>query len=50
MVAAPGARGDDRTVLYLHGGGYVIGSLATHRDLAARVWRTSASRVLLLDY
>ena len=48
-VAAPGAR-DDRAVLYLHGGGYVIGSLATHRDLAARISRASASRVLLLDY
>lgn len=48
-VTAPGARGD-RIVLYLHGGGYVIGSLATHRDLAARVSRAAASRVLLLDY
>ena len=48
-VAAPGAR-DDRTVLWLHGGGYVIGSLATHRDLAGRVSRAAASRVLLLDY
>src|SRR5437660_4502487 len=47
-VAAPGAR-DDRTVLWLHGGGYVIGSLATHRDLAGRVSRAAASRVLLLD-
>src|SRR5258708_29880864 len=42
--------GHGRTVLYLHGGGYVIGSLATHRDLASRVSRSSASRVLLLDY
>jgi len=48
-VTAPGA-GHGRTVLYLHGGGYVIGSLATHRDLASRVSRSSASRVLLLDY
>jgi monoterpene epsilon-lactone hydrolase len=48
-VAAPGAR-DDRAVLYLHGGDYVIGGLATHRDLAARISRASASRVLLLDY
>jgi len=48
-VAAPGAR-DDRAVLYLHGGGDVSGSLATHRDLAAGVSRASASRVLLLDY
>jgi len=48
-MAAPGAR-DDRIVLWLHGGGYVIGSLATHRDLAARVSRAAASRVLLLDY
>ena len=48
-VAAPGA-GHGRAVLYLHGGGYVIGSLATHRDLASRVSRSSASRVLLPDY
>ena len=37
-------------VLYLHGGGYVMGSLATHRKLAGDVSRAVGARVLLLDY
>ena len=37
-------------VLYLHGGGYVIGSPKSHRHLAAAVARASAARALLLDY
>src|SRR5262245_28060700 len=48
-VRATGA-GDDRTVLYLHGGGYCIGSIATHRQLATDLSRAAAARVLLLDY
>jgi acetyl esterase/lipase len=41
---------EKRVVLYLHGGGYVVGSLDTHRDLAARVGRAAGARVLALDY
>jgi len=37
-------------ILYLHGGGYVEGSLASHQDLAMRIARASKSRVLLIDY
>jgi len=48
-VAAPGAD-PTRAILYLHGGGYVIGSLNTHRELAGRLSRASGARVLLLDY
>jgi len=48
-VSAPGAR-RDRAVLYLHGGGYVIGSISTHRQLAADISRSAAARVLLIDY
>lgn len=48
-ISAPGAR-RDRAVLYLHGGGYVIGSIATHRQLAADISRSAAARVLLIDY
>lgn len=48
-VVAPGAR-DDRAVLYLHGGGYCIGSLRTHRQIAADVSRAAGARVLLIDY
>jgi acetyl esterase/lipase len=48
-VAASGAR-QDRAVLYLHGGGYCIGSIATHRQLAADVSRAAGARVLLIAY
>jgi acetyl esterase/lipase len=41
---------NDRVVLYLHGGGYVVGSLDTHRDLAGRVGKVAGARVLLIDY
>src|SRR5262245_66013252 len=39
-----------RAVRYLHGGGYVIGSINTHRSLAARISRASRARVLVIDY
>jgi monoterpene epsilon-lactone hydrolase len=48
-VDAPGAD-TGRVVLYLHGGGYVMGSPVTHRKLAGDVSRASGARVLLLDY
>jgi acetyl esterase/lipase len=48
-ISAPNAVAD-RVVLYLHGGGYVIGSVNTHRDLMARISRASGFRVLGLDY
>jgi acetyl esterase/lipase len=48
-VVAPGAE-HTRVILYLHGGGYVIGSIDTHRELAGRLSRAAAARVLLLDY
>ena len=48
-VAAPGAEAD-RAVLYLHGGGYVIGSCNTHRNLAYNLSAAARARVLLLDY
>jgi monoterpene epsilon-lactone hydrolase len=38
------------TILYFHGGGYVAGSCATHRDLAARISAASDIRVLVVDY
>jgi acetyl esterase/lipase len=48
-VAAPGIDAG-RAVLYLHGGGYAIGSLNTHRRLAYDISAASAARVLLIDY
>jgi acetyl esterase/lipase len=37
-------------VLYLHGGGYVIGSPRSHRHLAAAIGRAARASVLLPDY
>lgn len=39
-----------RTIVYYHGGGYVIGSPATHRDLLARLALGARARVLGVDY
>jgi phosphinothricin tripeptide acetyl hydrolase len=40
----------DRVVLYLHGGGYVIGSPRSHRHLAAAIASAAGTSALLLDY
>ncbi len=45
----PGAP-TDRAMLYLHGGGYVMGSVATHRSLIARLALAAGLPVLALDY
>ncbi|TFH39666.1 MAG: alpha/beta hydrolase [Chrysiogenales bacterium] len=45
-------RGRDggRTILYLHGGAYVICSPRTHRDLVLRIARASRARAFVIDY
>ncbi|MDC0668816.1 alpha/beta hydrolase [Nannocystis radixulma] len=48
-IHAAGARAD-KVLLYLHGGGYVAGSPATHRALTAALSREARVRVLALDY
>src|SRR5260370_25522430 len=48
-ISAPKAAAD-RAVLYVHGGGYVIGSINTHRDLMGRIARASGARVLGINY
>lgn len=37
-------------ILFLHGGGYVSGSLDSHRALAAEIGRVLAARTLALEY
>ena len=49
LVSAEGAS-DDTATLYLHGGGYVIGSPKTHRELARRLSTASQAQVLVSDY
>ena len=41
---------DSTVVLYLHGGGYVIGSPRTHREFARRLSTASQAQVLVIDY
>jgi len=48
-IDAPGAS-PDRVMLYLHGGGYSIGSVASHRSLIARLSATTGCRGLGIDY
>ena len=48
-VAAPGVA-DDRVLLFLHGGGYIMGSMATHRALISRLSRAAGVRALGLEY
>ena len=40
----------NKIILYLHGGGYIQGSLKTHRDLCQRISRASNARTLYIDY
>jgi monoterpene epsilon-lactone hydrolase len=39
-----------RTVLYLHGGGFAIGSINTHRSLAINIAHAAHARSLILEY
>lgn len=48
-IRTPGVR-EDRGTLYLHGGGYVMGSVNTHQELMARIARGTNAQVLGLDY
>jgi epsilon-lactone hydrolase len=38
------------TILYLHGGGYIVCSPATHRDLVSRISATTGARCIALNY
>ena len=49
MVRAESANSDGVT-LYLHGGGYVVGSPATHRELGRRLSATTGGGVLTIHY
>jgi acetyl esterase/lipase len=40
----------ESAILYLHGGGYVLGSILSHQELAARIGRAARAKVLVLDY
>ena len=48
--AVPPNADDGRTILYFHGGGYGVGSTASHRHLVARLAVAAGARALSVDY
>lgn len=48
-IKVPGAS-EERALIYLHGGGYKMGSLVSHHDLMVRLSQAANCRVLGVDY
>lgn len=40
----------ERTLLYLHGGGYILGNIDTHRAMVTKLCRFAGVRGLIIDY
>jgi monoterpene epsilon-lactone hydrolase len=47
-VTTPAGR--SRSILYFHGGGYVLGSSKAHAEMASWIARAAQARVFVLDY
>ncbi len=41
---------NDSVILYLHGGGYGMGSIKSHKKLAARIARSAHTQCLIIEY
>jgi acetyl esterase/lipase len=41
---------NDSVILYLHGGGYGMGSIKSHKKLAARIARSARTQCLIIEY
>ena len=48
-ITVPGAA-TERVLFYLHGGGYVLGSVNTHREMISRLARAASVRALAINY
>lgn len=48
-LTTPGAT-SERTILYLHGGAYVLCSAHAYREMASRIARAAGARTLVLNY
>lgn len=46
----PRSAADDGVILYLHGGGYVIGSIKSHRKMVEQIAEAAGCRALIIDY
>lgn len=49
MLSPPGHH-NNTVLLYLHGGGYVMGSIRSHRQLAAHLSAAAKMQTLIIDY
>ena len=50
MWAAPKGCAEDRVLLCVHGGGYVVGSMYTHRKVYGHVAKAIGCRALIVHY
>lgn len=50
MWALPKQREDDRVLLWFHGGGFIAGSIYTHRKLCGHLAKAIGARVLIFEY
>jgi acetyl esterase/lipase len=50
MWINPKGAAEDRAIFYAHGGGFVAGSIYTHRKLVGHLAKASGCRALLFDY
>jgi len=41
---------EERVIYYLHGGGYMMGSINTHHEMISRLSRATGARALAIDY
>lgn len=48
--AVPTNAAPESVICYLHGGGYCLGSVATHRTLVGAIARAACARVVSVDY
>jgi len=48
-ITVPGAA-TERVLFYLHGGGYALGSVNTHREMISRLARAAGVRALAINY
>lgn len=50
LWALPKQRADDHVLLCMHGGGYVLGSMYSHRKLYGHFAKATGCRALIVDY
>lgn len=50
LWANPIGAAEDRVILFLHGGGFIAGSINCHRKMAAHLAKATGCRTLLPDY